>query len=63
MEYTYVAGVLLLLFFAAMFVTERMWGKEGKSSNTASRGSAPAPAPRPQSADRKAAGGKKGRKG
>jgi hypothetical protein len=56
MQYTYLAGVLLLAFFAIMFITERMWGKAGSKAEPAPR-SGPTPSlTRPQPApDRKPA--------
>ena len=30
MQYTYLAGVLLLLYFAFMYLTEKVWLKDGK---------------------------------
>ncbi|MBI2822414.1 MAG: hypothetical protein HYX74_09330 [Acidobacteria bacterium] len=32
MQYTYLVGVLLLLFFAFMFLSERLWLKEQKKT-------------------------------
>lgn len=57
MQYTYVAGIVIIAFFAAMYITERMWGKEVKS---VARGPVPAPAARPQPAAETK--GKKGKK-
>ena len=60
MQYTYLAGVLLLLYFAFMYLTERIWLKDRKKPLAPVE---PVPVPKPPPVAPKTEGKGKGKKG
>ena len=65
MQYIYVAGILLILFFAFMFFSDRFWLREGKPQEPARPAPPPRPLPTaaPERPPDKKTRGKKGKKG